>query len=115
MTKQEIERLGADIIANDSSAIIEMKEEKSKMQQALINQLSTSEVVEMLQNTQNKNVINKLYQLGAQEINKKGRNDKNYYITSQVVGTILKELYEDQNFVSVDSLYTIISKIKEYE
>lgn len=115
MTKQEIERLGDDIIANDSSVIGELPKIKSKMQQLFINQLSTSEAIEMAKNVRNQDVFNKLYKLGAVEIQKSEKSNKDYYITSLVAGTILKEIYEDQNFVSVDSLYTIISKMKEYE
>lgn len=112
MTKQEIQRIGANIMANDSSAIMGMIDIKSKMQQTFINQLSSTESIEMIRNEKNQNVINKLYKLGALEIQKTGSSDENYYITSLVIGTILKEIYEDQSYVSVDSLYTIINNIK---
>lgn len=115
MTKQEIETMGAEILANDPSALMKMIDTKSKMQAVFTNQMTTSEAMEAVRNVKNQNVISKIYKLGALEMQKTVKSNKNYYITSLVIGTILKEIYEDQRYITADSLYSIINNIKKYE
>ncbi len=97
---------------NAAEALLTMINLKQKMQKTFVNQLITSESIEIALNVRNQVAINKLYKLGNQSLQTMENSDISTYCVGLVVATILKELFEDESFVYLDNLTDIINKIQ---
>ena len=82
-------------------------EQKSSMQVELVEQSTTQESWDVLANEFNQGLYNKLIKIGQCRVNMIGCTDLNKYCIAMAVGTILKELFEDNTFATAEKLLEI--------
>lgn len=106
MTADEIIRIGHVVMAN-SQGLQPIFQLKKNIQGILVSQIPNSEAMDVANGRFSKAIYDRLIRIGKCELQKIGYTDMNMYCTTMAIGTILKELFEDDSFATSKKLSEI--------
>jgi len=110
MTIENIKQLELSVFQNPNMFQLIVKE-KSSMQKILIEGLSNTELLDVQKSTINQSIVDKMIKIAANHVAVIGASKENSYCIAMAAGTILKELFEDQSFVTSSGIMKIMDEI----
>ena len=81
------------------------------MQKILIDQITNSELLDVQRNNVNQSIVEKMFVIASSNLRLIGKTNENAYCIAMAAGTILKELFEDQSFVTSNGIMIIVNKL----